>query len=164
MRIADYAHDSLVDGPGLRFTLFAQGCPHACEGCHNPHTLDPQGGREEPVEDIIRAMLENPLTDGLTLSGGEPFIQPEACVAVARAARARGLNVWIYSGFTFETLLAQKNPAVRELLELSDVLVDGPFRLSARSLLLRWRGSHNQRVLDVPQSLANGRAVLWEEG
>ena len=162
MRIANYIQDSIVDGPGLRFTLFTQGCPHHCEGCHNPETHDPQGGKEVPADDIIRAMLGNPLTDGLTLSGGEPFAQPEDCLKIARAAREHGLNVWAWSGWTFEQLLADPRPAVRELLGLLDGLVDGPFVLARRSLSLKWRGSTNQRVLDVPKSLAAGAAVERE--
>jgi anaerobic ribonucleoside-triphosphate reductase activating protein len=162
MRIANYIQDSIVDGPGLRFTLFTQGCPHHCAGCHNPETHDPQGGKEVPVADIIQAMLGNPLTDGLTLSGGEPFAQPEDCLEIARAAREHGLNVWAWSGWTFEQLLADPRPAVRELLGLLDGLVDGPFVLAQRSLSLKWRGSTNQRVLDVPKSLAAGTAVERE--
>ena len=161
MRIANYIQDSIVDGPGLRFTLFTQGCPHNCPGCHNPQTHDFQGGTEVEPEEIIRKLLSNPLTDGITFSGGDPFAQPEACAVIARAARAHGLNVWAYSGWTFEQLAA--DPAQRELLALCDVLVDGPFVLAQRSLSLRWRGSSNQRVLDVPRSLAAGEPI-WVEG
>ncbi|HHU21865.1 MAG TPA: anaerobic ribonucleoside-triphosphate reductase activating protein [Clostridiales bacterium] len=163
MRIADYIQDSIVDGPGLRFTLFTQGCPHRCEGCHNPQTHDFQGGREMSAGEIIKIMLSNPLTDGITLTGGEPFCQPEDCAAIARAAKEHGLNVWAYSGWTFEELMNDDRPAVRELLKLCDVLVDGPFILEQRSLTLKWRGSHNQRVLDVPKSLATGEAVLYNK-
>lgn len=160
MKIASYIQDSIVDGPGLRFTLFTQGCPHRCEGCHNPDTHDPEGGRELGVGEIIRTLLSNPLTDGLTLSGGEPFAQAADCAEIARAAISNGLNVWAYSGWTFEELL--QDPAQRELLELCDVLVDGRFLLPQRSLTLSWRGSENQRVLDVKKSLAAGEPVLWE--
>ena len=160
MRIANFVQDSIVDGPGLRFALFTQGCPHHCPGCHNPGTHDPEGGREMDPADIISEMLKNPLTDGLTLSGGEPFAQPAACAQVARAAKEKGLSVWAYSGWTFEQLLEM--PDVQELLTLLDVLVDGPFILNQRSLELRWRGSKNQRVLDVPKSLAAGKAIEWE--
>ena len=163
MRIADFVQDSIVDGPGFRFTLFTQGCPHHCEGCHNPQTHDPDGGKEVSVDEIIRIMLSNPLTDGLTLSGGDPFFQPEDCAAVARAAKAHGLNVWTYSGWTFEQLLRDGRPGVRELLELTDVLVDGPFVLSQRSLSIKWRGSRNQRLIDVPKSLELGEPILWEK-
>lgn len=162
MRIASYVQDSIVDGPGFRLTVFTQGCPHRCPGCHNPQTHDPAGGDEVSVEELVKVLDSNPLTDGLTLSGGEPFAQPEACAALAKSARERGMSVWAYSGWTLEELFADPRPGVRELLELLDVLVDGPFRLDQRSLTLRWRGSTNQRLLDVPASLQAGAAVLWE--
>jgi len=162
MRIANYVQDSIVDGTGLRFTLFTQGCPHHCEGCHNPQTHDPNGGREMSVDDIVDVILQNPLTDGVTFSGGEPFAQPEACAEIARRVREKGLNIWAYSGWTLEQLLNDSREAVREFLELCDVLVDGPFILAQRSLTLKWRGSHNQRVLDVRKSLAEGKAVLYD--
>ena len=162
MRIASYVHDSIVDGPGLRLTVFVQGCPHRCPGCHNPQTHDFAGGKALSVAELVRQMDENTLLDGLTLSGGEPFAQAEDCAALARAARERGLNVWCYSGWTLEELLRDQRPGVRERLELTDVLVDGPFLLEERSLALKWRGSANQRVLDLPKSLAAGEAVLWD--
>ena len=161
MRIADYIQDSIVDGPGLRFTLFTQGCPHRCPGCHNPGTHDFNGGREISPDAVIEAMLSNPLTDGLTLSGGEPFSQPEACARIARAAKEHGLNVWAYSGWTFEQLRDNPDPEVQALLHSLDVLVDGPFLQAERSLELKWRGSRNQRMLDVPKSLESGQAVLY---
>lgn len=159
MRIADFVQDSIVDGPGLRFTLFTQGCPHHCEGCHNPSTHDPEGGKEVTAEKVIEIMLSNPLTDGLTLSGGEPFAQAGDCAVIAKAAREHGLNVWAYSGWTFEELMNNPDPEIRHLLELIDVLVDGRFVLAQRSLSLKWRGSGNQRVIDVSKSLAAGDVV-----
>ncbi|SHI16894.1 anaerobic ribonucleoside-triphosphate reductase activating protein [Sporobacter termitidis DSM 10068] len=162
MRIAGLVQDSIVDGPGLRFAVFTQGCPHHCEGCHNPETHDPSGGSETPVADVIRQLLGNPLTDGVTLTGGEPFAQPGACAEIAGAARNAGLNVWAYSGYTFEELLASADPDIRRLLERVDVLVDGRFVLKERSLNLHWRGSRNQRIVDVPKSLAAGNAVIIE--
>lgn len=158
MRIAGLTQDSIVDGPGFRFTVFVQGCAHHCEGCHNPQTHDPAGGREMTTEEIIREMRSNPLTDGLTLSGGEPFDQPQDCLTLALAAKESGLNVWSYSGYLFEQLLADEKKS--QLLKELDVLVDGPFVLSQRSLALAWRGSRNQRVIDVPKSLAAGEVVL----
>ena len=159
MRIFGLVQDSIVDGPGFRFACFVQGCPHGCPGCHNPDSHDPQGGREMTVEEVARELLKNPLTDGLTLSGGEPFAQPEDCLALAKTARAHGLNVWGYSGWTFEHLRDQGTPAQKELLAALDVLVDGPFLLAQRTLNLPWRGSGNQRLIDVPASLAAGEAV-----
>ena len=158
MRIAGLTQDSIVDGPGFRFTVFVQGCTHHCEGCHNPQTHDTAGGKEMTTEEIIREMRSNPLTDGLTLSGGEPFDQSEDCLTLVRAARESGLNVWSYSGYLFEQLLADEKKS--QLLKELDVLVDGPFVLSQRSLALAWRGSRNQRVIDVPKSLAAGEVVL----
>lgn len=162
MRIAGTVQDSIVDGPGLRFTLFTQGCPHHCAGCHNPETHDPNGGTETTAEEMIRQMLSNPLTDGLTLSGGEPFLQAFDCAAVAGAAKEAGLNVWTYTGYTFDKLKAMDDPGIQKLLALTDVLVDGPFILSERSLNIKWRGSTNQRLIDVPKSLAEGHAVILE--
>ena len=161
MKIAGVVQDSIVDGPGFRFAVFVQGCELRCEGCHNPATWDRGGGTEVPVAELVGEMLGNPLTDGLTLSGGEPFLQARECAELAAAARASGFNVWVYSGFTFDelALLAQSEPPVGELLGLADVLVDGPFMLPLRSLSLKWRGSGNQRVIDVPASLMAGRAV-----
>lgn len=145
MRIHHTLHDSIVDGPGLRFVVFTQGCPHACPGCHNPDTHDPAGGKDVPIEDIIADMRKNPLTDGLTLTGGEPFAQPEACAKLARAAREGGLNVWCYTGWTLEQL--QNMPEAQVLLREIDVLVDGPYDQTRRSLTLQWRGSENQRII-----------------
>lgn len=163
MHIAGLVQDSIVDGPGFRFTLFTQGCPHRCPGCHNPDTWAAEGGREETVEAVVAEMRKNPLTDGLTLSGGEPFEQAAECAQVAAAARADGLNVWTYTGYTFEELFAMDDPAVRQLLQLTDVLVDGRFSLAEKSFDVRWRGSRNQRLIDVAQSLAGGRAVELDE-
>ena len=158
MKIYGLVQDSIVDGPGFRFTVFVQGCAHHCEGCHNPQTHDSAGGKEMTTDEIIREMRSNPLTDGLTLSGGEPFDQSEDCLTLVRAARESGLNVWSYSGYLYEQLLADEKRS--HLLEELDVLVDGPFILSQRSLALAWRGSRNQRVIDVPKSLAAGEVIL----
>ncbi len=159
MRIYGLVQDSIVDGPGFRFCCFVQGCPHHCPGCHNPDSHDPAGGTEMSVAEVEREMLKNPLTDGLTLSGGEPFAQPEDCLALAKAAHAHGLNVWSYSGWTFEHLRDQGSAAQQALLRELDVLVDGPFLLSEKTLSLPWRGSRNQRLIDVPASLRAGEAV-----
>lgn len=157
MRVSGTIHDSIVDGPGLRFVVFTQGCLHGCKGCHNPGTHDPSGGTEVPLDEIIKDMLSNPLTDGLTLSGGEPFMQPDDCAVLAEIAKENGLNVWCYSGYTFEELL--NIPEAQRLLSKVDVLVDGPFLLEQKSLTLKLRGSNNQRILDINKSLDLGRAV-----
>ena len=162
MRIASTVSDSIVDGPGLRFTVFTQGCPHRCPGCHNPDTHDPAGGREAAVEELAEKLLSNPLTDGLTLSGGEPFCQAAECARLAAIAREKGLNVWVYTGYTYERLIAGEVPGAMELLAQTDVLVDGPFVEAQKSYAALFRGSANQRLIDVPRSLAAGQVVLWE--
>ena len=155
--------DSIVDGPGLRLTIFTQGCLHNCPGCHNPQTHDPSGGSWADTEDILAAAAENPLLDGITLSGGDPFLQPVPCLALAEGAHKIGLNVWTYTGYTWEALLEENDTEKLALLKETDVLVDGPFLLAERSLELRFCGSRNQRLIDVKKSLAEGKVVLWEE-
>ncbi len=163
MRIANTVEDSIVDGPGLRVTVFTQGCPHHCPGCHNPDTHDVEGGREVEPAELIARFAENPLTRGLTLSGGEPFLQGEACAALAAAAHERGLDVWTYTGYRYEALAAGEDPGWQALLAETDVLVDGPFLEQEKSYALHFRGSRNQRLIDVPKSRQTGRVVLWEE-
>ena len=155
--------DSIVDGPGLRLTIFTQGCLHHCPGCHNPQTHDPEGGSWADTEDILAAAAENPLLDGITLSGGDPFLQPVPCLALAEGAHKIGLNVWTYTGYTWEALLEENDAEKLALLKETDVLVDGPFVLAERSLELRFCGSRNQRLIDVKKSLAEDKVVLWEE-
>ena len=155
--------DSIVDGPGLRFTVFTQGCPPRCPGCHNPQTHDPNGGSWADTEDILAAAAENPLLDGITLSGGDPFLQPVPCLALAEGAHKIGLNVWTYTGYTWEALWEENDAEKLALLKESDVLVDGPFLLAERSLELQFCGSRNQRLIDVKKSLAAGEVVLWEK-
>ena len=155
--------DSIVDGPGLRLTIFTQGCLHHCPGCHNPQTHDPEGGSWADTEDILAAAAENPLLDGITLSGGDPFLQPVPCLALAEGAHKIGLNVWTYTGYTWEALLEENDVEKLALLKETDVLVDGPFLLAERSLELRFCGSRNQRLIDVKKSLAEDKVVLWEE-
>ena len=155
--------DSIVDGPGLRLTIFTQGCLHHCPGCHNPQTHDPEGGSWADTEDIRAAAAENPLLDGITLSGGDPFLQPVPCLALAEGAHKIGLNVWTYTGYTWEALWEENAPEKIALLKETDVLVDGPFLLAERSLELRFCGSRNQRLIDVKKSLAEDKVVLWEE-
>ena len=162
IRIAGLVNDSIVDGPGFRFTVFTQGCPHRCPGCHNPQTHDFAGGKDADTLEIIEKFSKNPLLDGITLSGGEPFCQSEACAEIARGAKKLGLNVWSYSGYTFEELISGKEEWL-ELLREIDVLVDGRFELEKRTLECRFRGSWNQRLIDVQASLEHGKAVEIEK-
>ncbi|MBE5769410.1 MAG: anaerobic ribonucleoside-triphosphate reductase activating protein [Clostridiales bacterium] len=161
IRIFGTMDDSIVDGPGYRYAVFTQGCPHHCPGCHNPESHDFSGGRMVDTQTIIDQFSCNPLLDGVTLSGGEPFCQPEACLVLAKAAHAQGLNVWAYTGYTLEKLLNEADPARMALLEAVDVLVDGPFLLAERSLALQFCGSRNQRLIDVKATLKKGEIVRW---
>lgn len=165
IRLAGVVRESIVDGPGLRFTVFCQGCPHGCEGCHNPATHDFEGGYDCEISKIIAAVDENPLLDGVTFSGGEPMCQPEAFTVLAGELKKRNLNIMVYTGYTYEELLrlAETRPAVGKLLELTDYLVDGRFILAQRDLTLPFRGSTNQRILDMKQTLAAGKPVLAEK-
>lgn len=164
IRIADIVQDSIVDGTGIRLTIFVQGCPHHCPGCHNPRTWEYDGGKLVDTDEIIALMEANPLLDGITLSGGEPLRQAVACMVLARAAYERGLSVWCYTGYDFHTLLAAYVGAPgRGLLDYVDVLVDGPYIESQRTLELPWRGSRNQRLIDVQASLKTGHVVEYKE-
>ena len=155
---SDLQCDSIVDGPGVRMVLWTQGCPHHCEGCHNPQTHAFDQGKLYDVNDLIRQIRKEPLQTGLTLSGGEPFGQSEALLPIARAAKERGLSLWAYSGYTDEQLLADETK--RKLLELLDVLVDGRFVQDQKDYRLKFKGSRNQRIIDVPASLSQGTVVL----
>ncbi len=161
IKISGVVNDSIVDGAGFRLTVFTQGCPHHCPGCHNPQTHDPEGGFWSDTEDILRVAKENPLLDGITLSGGDPFEQPLPCTELAKGAHEIGLNVWTYTGYTWEALLAEGGDR-QKLLEATDILVDGPFLEKERSLELRFKGSRNQRTIDVKKSLESGEIVLWD--
>lgn len=149
IRIAGTVDDSIVDGHGLRFAIFTQGCPHSCPGCHNPDTHSFDSGKTVDTQEIIDQFSKNPLLDGITLSGGEPFCQPEPCFELARAAHKKGLSVWCYTGYVLDQLLQEHDPARMALLEEIDVLVDGPFIQAEKSLELKWRGSKNQRIIKM---------------
>lgn len=165
LRIAGVVKESIVDGPGIRFVVFCQGCPHHCPGCHNAETHDFDGGYDCSVEKILEAVDANPLLDGVTFSGGEPACQPEGFLTLAKEVKGRGLDVIMYSGYTLEELLqmGKENPVLLELLGQLDILVDGRYTESQRDLTLLFRGSKNQRVIDVPASLKAGKAVASEK-
>ena len=156
--LAGISGDSIVDGPGIRTTVFTQGCPHHCPGCHNPETWEFGCGTEMAEETVLDIVRSNPLCKGVTFSGGEPFCQAEGLARLARMLKERGYEVAAYSGYTFEELL-EGTLEQKGLLATLDVLIDGPFLMEERSLELNFRGSRNQRILNVPASLAAGRAV-----
>lgn len=149
IRVNGLVEESIVDGPGLRYVVFTQGCPHRCPGCHNPETHDPEGGRFLTVSGIFSRFSENPLLAGITLSGGEPFLQPAPLLELARRVRRSGKNVVVYSGYTLEQLCARaaSSPDIAALLRCTDILVDGPYIEAERDLELLFRGSRNQRML-----------------
>lgn len=161
IRIAGVIRESITDGPGLRFTVFTQGCPHHCPGCHNPETHDFEGGRLIEHTRILEEIDKNPLLTGVTLSGGDPVCQAPALLPLAQAVRKRGLSLWMYTGYTFEQLM-EKDENVKDLVRLCDCLVDGPFIEARRSLELRFRGSSNQRIISIPCTLREGRVITEE--
>lgn len=159
LRILSIMEDTMVDGPGLRTSIYCAGCEHRCEGCHNPQSWDVNGGRQATIDEIMSVIVADPFAN-VTFTGGDPMFQPEAFAALAREIRRRtNKNIWCYTGFTFETLL--QDPIRRRLLEQVDVLVDGPFVKSLRDESLRFRGSSNQRIIDVQASL-KGEVTLWD--
>ena len=159
LNIAGLVNESIVDGPGIRFTVFAQGCTHDCEGCHNPDTHPFGIGVNYPITEIIRLIRANPLVSGVTFSGGDPFFQAEGFAELARELRSmkspmgKRYEVASYTGFTWDYLIACGDEHQIELLKNLDILVDGPFEIAKRNLDLRFRGSSNQRIIDVQKSL-----------
>ena len=158
LNLSGIVSDSIVDGPGIRTTIFCQGCPHHCEGCHNPETWDFGCGTDMEEETLLEIVQSNPLCRGVTFSGGEPFAQAAGFARLARLLKERGYEVASYTGYTFEELLAGSEEQ-KALLETIDILIDGPFLLAERSLEVPFRGSKNQRILVVKKSLLHGEAV-----
>jgi len=151
--------DSIVDGEGIRSVIWTQGCVHNCAYCHNPETHSFTDGYLIDVDDIIKKidLLEG--QDGITFSGGDPMEQAEACYYIAKHCKDNGLNIWCYTGYTFEELLERAKifPYVLKFLNVIDVLVDGKFILEQKSLNIKFRGSKNQRIIDVPKSLVENK-------
>ena len=165
LKIAGIIDESIVDGPGIRYVVFVQGCPHRCEGCHNEQTHDFQGGAYVHLSQLLKEIDADPLITGVTFSGGEPFCQPEPLSVLAGEVKRRGLDLMVYSGYTWEelNLMAAENAAVRRLLDTADRLIDGRFVLAERDLELAFRGSRNQRYIDLVKTRAEGRIVLVDE-
>ena len=162
LRIAGTVEESVVDGPGFRYVIFTQGCPHHCEGCHNPQTHAFEGGTVTDTQELLEHITQNPFLDGVTFSGGEPFCQPAALAELARGLHRRGMTVMTYSGYTYEQLCASEDKAVHDLLEQTDILVDGRFVLAQRDMTLRFRGSTNQRLIDLARTREQGEIVPYE--
>lgn len=166
IRLAAYLQpDSIVDGEGIRTVIWTQGCPHNCLGCHNPETHDMSGGVLVDLEEVYEIIDKLEGQNGITFSGGDPFCQPKECAEIAKYARRKGYNIWTYTGYEFEQLLlmAKSKPEILDFLKQIDVLVDGKFVLAKKSYNAIFRGSYNQRIIDVAKSLKNGKVVLAEK-
>lgn len=162
LKIAGVIKESIVDGRGIRYTVFTQGCPHHCHNCHNPQTWAFDGGTEMSVEEIFEDFNKNPMLRGITFSGGEPFCQPAPLTELARAVHGIGKDVTAFTGYTYEQLTGKNDPDINALLAETDVLIDGPFVEELKNLELHFRGSENQRLIDMKKTRELGKIVLLE--
>ncbi len=164
LRLFGEVKESITDGPGLRYAIFAQGCPHYCVGCHNPESHSFTDGYLIRGEEILEEIGKNPLLDGVTFSGGEPFMQAEEFAQMAKVVRSHNLSVIVFSGYTYEELLdlSKERKGYMDLLMNVDILIDGRFEIEKKSMDLRFRGSTNQRAIDVQKSLASGEIALFQ--
>ncbi|MDM8337050.1 anaerobic ribonucleoside-triphosphate reductase activating protein [Mediterranea massiliensis] len=159
LSILNILEDTTVDGPGFRTAIYAAGCPNGCPGCHNPESWDINRGQWMSTDEILQKVLADDFAD-VTFSGGDPMYQPEGFAELASAIKRKSRkNIWCYTGYTFEKLL--KNPRQAQLLEYIDVLVDGRYRQELRDEDLQFRGSSNQRLIDVQASLKSGKTTLY---
>lgn len=165
IRIFGVANDSIVDGPGLRYSIYTQGCSHHCKGCHNRESWSFDGGQVTTIGKIIDDIKKNKLVNDVTLSGGDPFDQPKPVASLVRQLKNNGYHLWAYSGYTFDELKskAEADADIKTILDNIDVLVDGPFEEDKKSLSLKWRGSTNQRIIDVIKTRKKGKITLYEE-
>lgn len=159
IRLASLIHDSIVDGEGLRSVVFTQGCPHNCPGCHNQKAIPFDGGMILDINTVIEDILKHNL-GRVTFSGGEPFVQAEQCYMIAKELKKHNYSLWSYTGFTMDALLRHRDPFVRKFLEQLDIVIDGRFILAERSIATLFRGSRNQRIIDVPQSLKENKPIV----
>lgn len=158
IKVLNIIQDSIVDGVGLRATIFFAGCPHRCKGCHNPESWNTEYGVDYSVEEIMSEIRTNKITKGVTLSGGDPFFQAKEIAPLAKQIKKEGYNLWAYTGYLFEDILNDVNQM--ELLSFIDVLVDGKFEIENKDLTLAFRGSSNQRIINVQQSLEENSVIL----
>ncbi len=159
LRVAGIVKESVVDGPGFRYVIFAQGCSHCCKGCHNPDTHSLDGGYGIDTACIIEDIKQSKYIDGVTFSGGEPFLQADAFIHIAKKLREANTNIICYTGFTYEELIKSKDRSRIDLLGLVDILIDGPYKEEQKDLALAYRGSGNQRIIDVKRSQKKQKAV-----
>ena len=165
IRLAGTVNDSIVDGPGIRFTIFVQGCPHHCIGCHNPQTHDFNTGELSDTDILLKKIKSNPLLDGVTFSGGEPFCQAKPLYFLGKELKKMGLNILAYTGFKYEYLIEHANSEnyYKELLSVCDFIMDGKFEEDKQSYLLNFRGSSNQRFIDCKKTAEEGKIILVDE-
>lgn len=162
VRICGIEPESIVDGKGFRYVIFTQGCPHRCPGCHNPQSHAFNGGRLADIRDLFREICENPLLKGVTFSGGEPFCQPKPLTELAEMIHGKALDLTVFTGYTYENLRNRHDPDIDALLAETDVLIDGPFMEEQKDLTLEFRGSRNQRVIDLKKTRLTGHLILLE--
>lgn len=164
IRINGYVSESYVDGPGIRFSVFTQGCKHNCLGCHNPQTHDFSLGKDMEISKIVELMNDNPLIDGLTLTGGDPLEQIEACLELVKLVKLqkKEYDVILYTGYTYEQIIEKKKSdfSLEQLLNHLDYIIDGPFILKLKDLELNYAGSSNQRIIDVKKSLKEDKIII----
>lgn len=165
IRLAGIAENSLVNGKGLRKVFFSQGCSHHCEGCFNQHTWEFAGGRMFDMDELVQKVKDEPFLDGVTFSGGDPFQQADKFAYLAKKLHEANINIWAYTGYTFEELmkLAQTNPHIKQMINNVDVIVDGRFMKDKMSENLKYCGSSNQRVIDVKSSLNENKIILFKD-
>ena len=167
LSIIDIIEDTTVDGPGFRTAIYAAGCPNACPGCHNPESWDIKKGKQISTEEILTKVLADDFAN-VTFSGGDPMFQPEGFTKLAQAIKEKSRkNIWCYTGYLFDEDICGKMmdqvPETKELLSYIDVLIDGPFIEERKNLKIRFRGSDNQRIIDVKKTMEAGEIVLWEQ-
>ncbi len=160
LRVGGIEKESIVDGPGFRYTLFTQGCKKRCPGCHNAHLQEFDGGKEMPSIYILNDIKSNPILSGVTFSGGEPFEQSLGCAYIGEQVKLLGLSVVTFTGYTIEEILASNKEDWMQLLNTTDILVDDPYKQELRDISLEFRGSSNQRVIDVKKTLDTGQITL----
>jgi anaerobic ribonucleoside-triphosphate reductase activating protein len=163
IRLSGIAYESLVNGPGLRRVFFSQGCKHNCKGCFNPDTHDFSGGEERDMDELIQDVTENPMIKGVTFSGGDPFERAEEFAYMAKQFKKYGINVWSYTGYTYEYIMENlyKVPGWKDLMDNLDIIVDGRFEEDKQEDALRFKGSSNQRIIDVKASVGSGKLILF---
>lgn len=164
LKISGVVKESIVDGPGIRYVVFTQGCPHHCEGCHNPQTHDFEGGKYVKIDDIVEDIKKNPLIKGVTISGGEPFMQATQVAKLISKLDENKYNVMTYTGFEYEYLLknANEDNGYMKLLQNTDILIDGKFDISKKSFFVPFRGSTNQRAIDLKKTLSEDKLYLYD--